>query len=219
MGVIMRHSARDRITSEESVLSMGLTEQGKQSAYCFGERFPSWACVRVFSSPIERCQDTAACIADGYRDQGGSTAPLRIIDDLGPLYIMDSSAVFRMAEEAGSLRLLRQWFNGEIAPEIMVPAPQAADILLRVMLTAFREHHGELLALFISHDWNIFLLKDYYLGLPHEEFGDVHFLEGMVLYEWQRELYLAHHHGEAKHIDLTNLRHKAGTGHGGKIHD
>ena len=219
MGVIMRHSARERITSEENVLSMGLTEQGRQNAYRFGEKFPSGACVRVFSSPVERCRDTAACIADGYRAQGGSTATLRVVDDLGPFYIIDSPTVFRMTAEAGSSRFLRQWFSGEIAPEIMMPAPQAADILLRAMLAAFRENHDELPALCISHDWNIFLLKDYYLGLPHEEFGDVHFLEGMLLYERQRELYLAHHHGEAKQIDVTNLHPKTGTGNGGKTHD
>ncbi len=202
IGVIMRHSARDRITSVENVLSMGLTEQGKEAACRFGETFPAGVSIHVFSSPVERCQETAACIANGYREQGGDTMPTQIVEHLGPFYITDHPVVFHMADELGSSQFLRQWFNGQIAPEVMMPASQAADMLLHVMLQAFQESRDGLRALYISHDWNIFLLKEQYLGLPHEEFGDVHFLEGLALYQSQGYYYLMHHHGTPQRVDV-----------------
>lgn len=204
LGVIMRHSVRERISSVENILSIGITEQGKKAAYRFGERFPLGPVIRLFSSPVGRCQETAACIAEGYREQRGETEALRIFEYLGPFYIRDHEMMFRMTKEGGIPRFLRQWFKGQVAPEIMAPAPEAAETLLDTMLQPFRETPKELRALYISHDWNIFLLKEQYLGLPHEEFGEVHFLEGLLLYESQGEYYLAHHHGEPKRIDITS---------------
>jgi broad specificity phosphatase PhoE len=182
---------------------MGLTEQGKKAAYRFGEIFPSGSSLRLFSSPVGRCQETAACIAEGYCEQGAEIEAPRIFEYLGPFYIKDREMMFRMTKEVGIPRFLRQWFNGQVAPEIMIPAREAAETLLHTMLHAFRETHNELRALYISHDWNLFLLKEQYLGLPHEEFGDVHFLEGLALYESQGTYYLAHHHGEPKQLDVT----------------
>jgi broad specificity phosphatase PhoE len=203
IGVIMRHSVRERITSVENVLSIRITEQGKKAAYRFGERLPSGSAIRLFSSPVGRCQETAACIAEGYREQGGETKALQVFEYLGPFYITDHDIMFRITAEMGIPQFLRQWFKGLVAPKVMAPALQAAETLLDTMLQPFREDPKELRALYISHDWNIFLLKEHYLGLPHEEFGEVHFLEGMVLYESEGAYYLAHHHGEPKRIDVT----------------
>lgn len=200
IGVLIRHSVRERITSVENVLSMGLTTQGKKAAYAFGKVLPVDSPIQLFSSPVGRCRETAACIADGYRAVGGEAEALQIFDTLGPFYIKDQHTVFDMTDELGIVDFLRKWFEGRLDPKLMHPALEAAEMLLQVMLQAFRATDSRLQALYISHDWNIFLLKEQYLGLRHEEYGDVHFLEGLVLYEAQGAYYLMHHHGEPKQI-------------------
>jgi hypothetical protein len=66
VGLVLRHSARYPILKDEDIYTAGLTAEGVRQAEAFGQeltkiRIPG----RLFSSPIERCLDTASAIARG----------------------------------------------------------------------------------------------------------------------------------------------------------
>jgi hypothetical protein len=56
------------------------------------------------------------------------------------------------------------------------------------------------MAVSITHDWNLYPLKEFKLGLRHEECGDVGYLEGIVCFEKNGCFYMTHH--QAKPVQL-----------------
>ena len=63
--LIIRHSERFEIEDFDSVVNAGLTERGKSIAVKFGKELPIDKKIRFFSSPIQRCIDTADLIKQG----------------------------------------------------------------------------------------------------------------------------------------------------------
>jgi hypothetical protein len=75
----------------------------------------------------------------------------------------------------------RAWFRGEISEELMMGAVESAQFGLDVV----RRYHGKQgrNAVMVTHDWNIMVLKEHYLGLRHEDVGFPGFLGGVGFYK------------------------------------
>ncbi|HOJ22906.1 MAG TPA: histidine phosphatase family protein, partial [Armatimonadota bacterium] len=69
---LVRHAEREPIPSFQENDVAALTPRGEADAYQLGRHLPAGRPIRLFHSPIGRCQMTAVRIAEGFRSVGGS---------------------------------------------------------------------------------------------------------------------------------------------------
>ena len=202
----MRHSARHLdINVPDS--EQGLTEAGKQAAYDFGRALGAQNPIRFFSSPATRCVETALLIEKGCLSRGQETQTNRVKDYLfGGSFVKDGPKVGQMVLkiiDAGEYpnTFIRNWFDGKISTDIMAEASQSASSLLKALLDLLQETttSGNIC---ISHDWHLYLLKEYYLGLRVEETGPIAYLEGVIIYKWHADYCITHHQSDAKLLKI-----------------
>ncbi len=191
MSVILRHSSRFFSKEPRMEPFLGLTPEGKSFALELGQALPEKPVPRLFSSMFGRCLETAYLIDKGYTRQHGIFLDHPLTQEmLAPFYIKEIETVVHMVKEKGSDRFIRQWFDHEIDPAVIENPETTATLLSRHMtdqLDQLKEHE---IALCVSHDWNIFPLKEFKLGLAHETQGDVGYLEGVIFYETQGQYFI-----------------------------
>ncbi len=176
---LLRHAAREPITDFATSEQAPLTAAGRQHARAVGRHLPPGRTLRLVYSTVERCADTAACIAEGYRSSGGEATLVGSVPALFTPYVRDLHALSRFTRELGA-RFMRAWFDGQLPESAVQPACFAAEDFRRTTLELL-SHEPSTLTLMITHDWNILLLREIYLRLPHEEVGWADFLDGPVI--------------------------------------
>jgi len=184
MSVILRHSDRYYDKNYRMEPFMGLTEPGKSYALEMGKKLPDTITPRLYSSHFGRCIETAYLIDKGFTLATGSPLPHNMTRDiLAPFYIKDIEKALGLMEAAGSQKFIRNWFDHAIDETIMEDPEQTADRLTDFMTGCLSDLNQGQVAVCVSHDWNIFPIKEFKLGLPHEGAGDVGYLDGVVFYE------------------------------------
>ena len=184
ISVIIRHS--DRFFPKEARMEpfMGLTEGGKSFALELGKALPENPVPRLFSSTFGRCIETAYLIDKGYTQQHKTPVAHTITSDyLAPFYIKDIETAIRLVQAQGSEQFIRNWFDNKIDDKVMENPEKTSAILSEYMIDRLKEMDDNQIAVCVSHDWNIFPLKEFKLGLAHETKGDVGYLDGVVFYE------------------------------------
>lgn len=176
---LLRHAEREPIQDFATVERAPLTDAGRQHARAVGRHLPPGRILRLHYSTVERCADTAACIADGYRAIGGVATLLGSAPELFTPYVRDLHALSRLTRELGP-RYMRAWFDGQLPESAVQPAHLAAEEL-RCATIKLLSREPATLTLLISHDWNIVLIREYYLHQRHEEVGWADFLDGPVM--------------------------------------
>ena len=200
--VLMRHAERP-IDNAENDLLMQITDEGKQAAYEFGRRLPPEIPHRFFASPVERCVETAEFIEQGLLSAGGETEPTQIAEKLYAFYVHDlataNGLLYEMFARNEWAQFFRNWFEGKYPSEVIGDARQAAETLLNVLRDLLRPSPpgGNIC---VSHDINLFLIKEYYLGLRPEDHEYIQFLEGVIVYEQGGEQYIINHQTGAKKL-------------------
>ncbi len=197
----MRHAERP-IDTAENDLFMQLTEAGKQAAYEFGQALPPDSLIRFFSSPVDRCVETSTLIEKGCLSSGKKTQTNTELDSLYAFFIKDllkvDGMLYEMLDAGEWAKFFRNWFDGKYATDIIGNASQAAQTLLNALLELLQGPAAAGGNICISHDINLFLIKEYYLGLRPEDNEYIQFLEGVILYEWDGRYYIVNHQTEAK---------------------
>jgi broad specificity phosphatase PhoE len=184
LSVIIRHS--DRFFPKEARMEpfMGLTEGGKSFALELGKSLPENPAPRLFSSTFGRCIETAYLIDKGYTQQHKTpVAHTTTSDQLAPFYIKDIERAIHLVQAQGSDQFIRNWFDNNIEDGVMENPEKTSAILSQFMIDRLNEIDDNQIAVCVSHDWNIFPLKEFKLGLAHETKGDVGYLDGVVFYE------------------------------------
>lgn len=198
---LTRHSARHYGDAENDGL-MGLTEEGKQTSFEFGSALPSDSSIRFFSSPADRCVETSDFIEKGYLSKGGKTQANAVTDDLGPFFVKDMPKVMQMAYEhvmAGDYpKFFRSWFDSKIPANLIDDASQSAHRLLKALLNLLNEPSEFAGNICVTHDWHLVLLKEYYLEQRAEEYGNIEYLEGVIIYKWNDRYHIISHQSEAR---------------------
>ena len=195
--VIMRHS--DRYFSKDALMEpfMGLTEKGKDYALALGEDLLLTPRPKFFSSYFGRCIETACIIDKGYSKRYGRfNGHNALKSDLAPFYIKNIEDALEMVNETGSLKFLRRWFNNEISEEIMENPEKTAETLSDFLKNRLEKLNGKEIAICVSHDWNLFPLKEYKLGLKHEDVGAVGFLESIIVFKDKGDYYITNYQKE-----------------------
>ena len=199
--VLTRHSARHYSTAENDMI-MGLTEEGKQASFEFGKALPSNSSIRHFSSPVSRCIETSELIEKGHLSKGGKTQTNIGVDYLAPFFVRDGQKVIQMAYEyvmTGNYpNFYRSWCNGEISAGLIDDASQSAQRLLDTLLNLLQQPSDFTGNICVTHDWHLVLLKEHYLGQRAEDYGNIDFLEGVIIYQWKDNHYIINHQSEAR---------------------
>ena len=187
--ILMRHSAREFVEGRHD-LDNQLTDEGRDLARKLGAALPKGVLVRGYSSPAERCLETAELMLAGHRSGGGRVTRHRPVEALGVFYVLDQMRMFRAVMAAGGqLPFLAQWYDERIPTDVMMPAPMAAHLVAGVVadkLTQVVERPQ--LDVCVSHDMTVYTVRRVLLGKEAAEETEVRFLDGLVFYETGSEV-------------------------------
>ncbi len=202
--VLMRHADRP-IDNAGNDLAMRISDLGKRTAYEFGRALPCDGVKRFYSSPIHRCVQTAELIAQGCLARGGDVLPNTPRDDLFAFFVRDVARADGLLYEAlgagEPFSFFRNWFDGVYPPDIIDDAAQAARAQMNVLLGLLQQDPPAA-NICVSHDINLFLIKQYYLDLRPEDHEYIQFLEGVVVYEWRSAYYIVNHQAAARRLAI-----------------
>ena len=191
ISILARHS--ERLFSIEAKMEpfMQLTETGKTLAYDFGRALRPEPVPRLSSSFMGRCIETAYLIDKGFTSRHNGLLSHNTVDNrLAPFYIKDiDKAVQRILVEGNNL-FIRNWFDGKIGENIIENPEKTADLICSLMVEQIRNLSENQVAISITHDWNIYPVKEFKLGLRHEDCGDVGYLESILVFENRNRYYV-----------------------------
>jgi len=207
--VLMRHSARLVDTAENDAVQ-DLTEEGRQAAVEFGQGLPANGRFRFYSSVINRCIETTTFIEEGILsvNETAVTEPNVVMDELYASFAKDvprmDKIAYALLDKGEWAQFFRKWFNGEYPTEAIDPAAGAAEALLASLIELLQEETG-VSTICISHDWHLFLIKEYYLHLRPEDHEYIQFLEGVVIYEKNDRYYIINHQTGAQLLPIIPI--------------
>ncbi len=199
---LMRHSARE-YTPGKHDLDNPLTAEGRAYAQQLGARLPAQLTVRGYSSPPERCMETAALILQGYAQGGGLVTRHRPVEGLGVFYALDQMKMWKVMQDGGGqVPFLNAWFRGEVPDDAMIPADLAAKLVLRVVAEKLRAPVADKqLDVCVSHDLTLYLVRDRVLRQA-PELSEIRYLDALVAYEQDGSLWMVSHLGAPVQVEL-----------------
>ena len=194
ISVLIRHS--DRFFSDNASLEpfMGLTDEGKTLAFDFGAGLGSTAIPKLYSSFLGRCIETAFLIDKGFTKKNNLALDHNCMDPmLSPFYVKDIEKAVPLIEKLGNNFFLREWFDNRIDGSIMEHPEKTSDILSEFMVEKVKQLKDNQIAVCVSHDWNIYPIKEFKFGLQHETAGQVGYLDGLVFFEKKNQYYITNY--------------------------
>ena len=200
--LLMRHSAREFAPDKHDLLNP-LTDEGRNLARSLGEQLPKSLLVRGYSSPAERCVETADLIMAAHQEAGGEATRNRVVEALGVFYVLDQMKMYMSMQEAGGLvDFLNKWFEGHIQHDILMPPDLAARLVGRLAAAKLTQRRDKpQLDLLVSHDFTVYTVKDRLLGQDTGRYPEVHFLDGIAFFERDGCTYIQSHHEDAIPLD------------------
>lgn len=202
--LLMRHSAREYAPGKHDLLNP-LTDEGRDFAREIGKRLPKDLVVRGYTSPAERCVETAGLIMSGHEAVGGQILRNRIVEALGVFYVLDQTKMFMAMRDAGGIvSFLQRWFDGGIARDILMPADLAARLVggvAKEKLSQAGDHPQ--LDLLVSHDFTLYTIKDQLLKQGTQRYPDVHYLDGIAFFNRDGKAFIQSHHEPAIELDVS----------------
>lgn len=194
ISVLIRHS--ERFFSKESRMEpfMGLTDNGKAFAFDFGMALSPASTPKLYSSFMGRCIETAFLIDKGFSRKNNQSIDHNCLERmLSPFYVKDIEKAVPLIKSQGNDRFIRNWFDNRIDDRIMEHPEKTSDILSEFMVQQLKSLKKGQIAICVSHDWNIYPLKEFKLGLTHETHGDVGYLEGVIFFEKENQYYITNY--------------------------
>ena len=199
ISVLIRHS--ERFFSEDADLEafMGLTDKGKEFAVDFGARLRSGIQPKLYSSFLGRCVETAFLIDKGFTKKNNQNIDHNCMDAmLSPFYVKDIEKAVPLIEKQGNKHFLRNWFDGLIDEDIMENPKKTSEILSNYMMAKIKGLKENQIGICVSHDWNIYPLKEFNLDLKLEVAGQVGYLDGLVFFEKENQYYITNFQTDPK---------------------
>jgi probable phosphoglycerate mutase len=165
--LLVRHGQNDWVKKRRLAgwtPGIQLNDEGRQQAEALSERLAHLPVKAVYSSPLERCRETAAIVAERHG------LPVEVIEDLGEV---------RYGEWQGKklkklTALKREWHAVQYSPgRFRFPAGESfLEVQLRAVaaLEALGGRHANEVIVVFSHADVIKLALAHYLGLPIDLF-------------------------------------------------
>ncbi len=200
--LMVRHAERFEITRYSKPLHALLTEQGKADAVEYGKAAAALSPLTIYHSPVERCRQTAEGIARGIEEAGGEVERQGPCRELGDPYVMDNyDSTWELFDRFGPDGFFREWFSGRLSRDILLPLKEAAEIGRNCLREINAKHDNSVLA--VTHDWNIMIIREFFLKQRHEDIGMPGFLEGLVYYrQGDEEKIFSHTVDMDSHVEI-----------------
>lgn len=191
ISVLIRHAERHYTENDAMEPFMRLTHQGRSTTFDFGQSLPGSLPVQLYSSFIGRCIETAYLIDKGFTVKHDRLLPHTMDEQLlSPSYINDIDQVVKQVVQIGNHGFLRQWFDHRLDESIIDNPVLAADRICGFMDGCLNSKADRTLTLAVSHDWNLFVVKEIKLNLPFEKAGDIGYLEGVFFFKKEDSTYI-----------------------------
>jgi broad specificity phosphatase PhoE len=202
--LLMRHSAREYAPGKHDLLNP-LTDEGRDLARDMGKRLPKGLVVRGYTSPAERCVETAGLVMSGHAAAGGQILRNRVVEALGVFYVLDQMKMFKSMSNAGGIvSFLQQWFDGGIARDIIMPAELAARLVGGVAKEKLSQAGDKpQLDILVSHDFTLYTIKDQLLKQDTNRYPNIHYLDGVAFFNKDGKTFIQSHHETAIELDLS----------------
>ena len=198
--LLMRHSARTFDPSINDLLNK-LTDHGRSLSEKFGTNLPKDLYLRGYTSPPDRCVETAQKSIAAHVAAGGEAGRSRPVEALGVFYGLDQRKMWKgLSVSNGLADYIGQWFRGEVPDDAMMPPELAVQMILRVLKAKLDDTPvpGRSLDLCVTHDMTVFTVRQG-VGLEPADGPTVEFLDGLILYKKDgRTLIRSHHGGEVE---------------------
>ena len=208
--LLMRHSAREYRRGIHD-LENPLTDHGRGLAKKLGKNLSPDINCRAYASPPHRCIETGECVLTGMNARGQTSGledaglpKVRPLEALGVFYALDQIRMWKGLRSAGGLAgYIQTWFDGEIAPDVMMRPRQAVAMVLEVMLGKLDAEPTEAgvkqLDLCVTHDMTVYTVR-HGAGLESLSAAPVDFLDGLLLYRQDDVLMLQSHYGSCVQV-------------------
>jgi len=202
--LLMRHSAREYAPGKHDLLNP-LTDEGRDLARDMGKRLPKGLVVRGYTSPAERCVETAGLVMSGHAEAGGQILRNRVVEALGVFYVLDQMKMFKSMNNAGGIvSFLQQWFDGGVARDIIMPAELAARLVGGVAKEKLSQSGDKpQLDILVSHDFTLYTIKDQLLKQDTNRYPNVHYLDGVAFFNRDGKTFIQSHHETAIELDVS----------------
>ena len=180
--LLLRHAERAAVTDLRSAAQVMLTEQGRADARSLGRLLGRrYGRASLYHSPIPRCRQTAEALADGAIEARGGARVEGPLEWLGfELTGGDPNWLNEQISAAGHEGFLRLWFDGRYPLDAIAPIARAASFQMRHILRQLEDSPSPV-TVDVTHDWNLMLLREHYLGLRHEDVGVTPYLDSIAL--------------------------------------
>jgi broad specificity phosphatase PhoE len=166
--VVVRHAERHPVFDLRNHEEVLLTERGHEQAIEGGKALSRVGRrIRILHSPVERCAQTARGLLAGARALGAEAEIVCAIAALGSPFVKDRKRAFELVTRTGP-RFIRDWFDGRLPPEVFEPRSSAARAQIDVVTERLLAEEAGTLEVFVSHDWNIALVREELLGVTPE---------------------------------------------------
>ncbi|HYB79469.1 MAG TPA: histidine phosphatase family protein [Thermoplasmata archaeon] len=177
--IVIRHAERLPIPHARDLNYVGLTDSGVIAAEEMGRQLARYAGIRILHSPVARCEQTALALSSGARTAGSTVFEIRSERRLGGSYLIDRDSALRKADTLGT-SFIREWFSGRLEPGLMLSLSES----LRIHLDLMKERLGSTglgprLEVLVTHDWNVSVLREGFLGVRNEDVGWPEYLDGV----------------------------------------
>jgi len=184
ISLVLRHSDRQYSDNPRLEPFMGLNDSGKAYAFDLGKSFPLDLTPVLFSSHFGRCVETAYLIDKGFTSVSGKLLPHNTLDTaLTPFYVKDIVTATRMLIETSSNQFVQNWFDKTIDESIMLDPEVTANRITDFMVSRLKALSPGQAAVCVTHDWNIFPIKQFKLKLSHEDALDAGYLDAVAFFE------------------------------------
>ncbi|THB78496.1 MAG: histidine phosphatase family protein [Desulfobacteraceae bacterium] len=204
--VILRHSEKRLTRLPGMEPFMPLTDKGKSFAFKFGQGLSTQFSLKLFSSTFGRCIETAYLIDKGFSENHTKRVkPATVSRLLTPFYVSNIKEVSARVESIGSDTFIRQWFDGRFSSEMILDPMTTAGTLCHYLKSLLDSLEDDEIGICVSHDWNLFPLKQFLLDQPFDEYGDVGYLEGVILYPEKDQLLMTNHLNRPVEISIPEL--------------
>ena len=201
MVLLMRHSARE-FNPDVHDLENPLTDEGRELAQRLGRQLPKAYTLRGYASPAGRCVETAQLCLDGHAAEGGSITRVRPVEGLGVFYVLDQMKMYRVMRDTGSLQqFVSAWSDRAIPQDALIPAQEAARILMRVVSEKLSQSVAEKqIDVGVSHDLSLYLVRDRLLSESPDQ-GPVEFLDALLAFRRDDRVWLQR--ARTNPVDIT----------------
>ena len=186
--LVLRHSHRNNPTKFEKMHEVKLTPQGHQIAKIFGQRLPTRRPIRLFSSVVERCKETAEDILEGFESVGGKGT---LNGTLTPLYHAGTAPQFflNVFKKESPLQFMYRWVVGFFSPETITPFQTYCQDAANVMWKGIKDAQEGSMDIHITHDIFLIALKFGWFGIPPDK-DWIPFLGGVAFVLGKNEIKL-----------------------------